>query len=469
MSVTTGGGDTRPVTIVSLDSHAQVPQAAWKTYLEKPYHDLLSRLSKENQQWIDVMGRLMIDRTHLETDVFDPDRVYDCGLLGMFDCETRLAQMDREGIAGEFVYNGEPRQVALFFQPSNSKYSDEACEAGVRAHHRWAYEEFGQAGDRVLLIGVTGHAPCRDLEATLSEIRWISEHGFVGTVAPGMTSYLDQPPLYDEYWDPMWKLCAERELTVVVHAGYGTEAGPFFKEIADVHSEMQIAGDLTDELLTRFTTSAMTANFFNSVDTRRPLWQLTLGGVFDRHPDLKLLLTEIRADWLPAMLRHLDAIFEQHRRDLPTRSKPSEHWQRVGTTCVSFAHRAEIEMRDEIGVDTMAFGRDYPHPEGTWPNTRQWIHNAFLGVPESDLRSILGENAIRRLGLDGAVLEAVAGRIGPTVEELRSGELSASPALLQHFDARGGYLKPAEGGRRLGEANESIRHDLGQLASAYRR
>jgi predicted TIM-barrel fold metal-dependent hydrolase len=284
-----------------------------------------------------------------------------------------------------------------------------------------------------------------------------------------MTSYLDQPPLYDEYWDPMWKLCAERELTVVVHAGYGTEAGPFFKEIADVHSEMQIAGDLTDELLTRFTTSAMTANFFNSVDTRRPLWQLTLGGVFDRHPDLKLLLTEIRADWLPAMLRHLDAIFEQHRRDLPTRSKPSEHWQRVGTTCVSFAHRAEIEMRDEIGVDTMAFGRDYPHPEGTWPNTRQWIHNAFLGVPESDLRSILGENAIRRLGLDGAVLEAVAGRIGPTVEELRSGELSASPALLQHFDARGGYLKPAEGGRRLGEANESIRHDLGQLASAYRR
>ena len=371
--------------------------------------------------------------------------------------------MDREGIAGEFVYNGEPRQVALFFQPSNSKYSDDACEAGVRAHHRWAFDEFGHAGDRILLAGVTGHAPCRDMDATLAEVRWISDHGFVGLVAPGMTGYRDQPPLYDEHWDPLWSLCEERELTLIVHAGYGPEAGAFFSEVADVYDEMQIAGGLTEELRTRFTTSAMTTKFFNSLDTRRPLWQLTLGGVFDRHPKLKLLLTEIRADWLPAMLAHLDTIFEQHRADLPASRRPSEYWRSNATTCLSFAHRAEVEMRHEIGIDTIAFGRDYPHPEGTWPNTREWIRDAFAGVPEPELRAMMGGNAIGRLGLDGVALDAVASRIGPTVQDLVGSARSLPPELLHHFDVRGGYLKPAEGATRLVEADTSIQVDLSRL------
>ncbi len=455
---------TKPVTIVSLDSHAQVPQDAWATYLEKPYHDLLPRLAGENQKWVEVMGRLMVDRTHTEHEVFDRGGGYRAGLRGMFDRDTRLAEMDREGIAGEFVYNGEPRQVALFFQPSNSKYADDACEAGVRAHHRWAYDEFGSAGDRILLAGVTGHAPCRDMDATLAEVRWISDHGFVGLVAPGMTGYPDQPPLYDDHWDPLWALCEERELTLIVHAGYGPEAGPFFGEVADVYDEMQIAGGLTDELLSRFTTSAMTTKFFNSLDTRRPLWQLTLGGVFDRHPNLRLLLTEIRADWLPAMLGHLDELFEQHRADLPAARKPSEYWQSNATTCLSFAHKAEVEMRYEIGVDTVAFGRDYPHPEGTWPNTGEWIRDAFAGVPEPELRAMLGGNAIARLGLDRTRLNAVAQRVGPTLADLSARTAELSPELLHHFDVRGGYLKPAEGASRLAEADESIRWDLSRLA-----
>jgi len=33
------------------------------------------------------------------------------------------------------------------------------------------------------------------------------------------------------------------------------------------------------------------------------MWQLMLGGVFDRHPNLKLMMTEVRADWIPATLR----------------------------------------------------------------------------------------------------------------------------------------------------------------------
>ena len=47
--------------------------SAWETYLDKPYHDLLPRLAEENQKWVEVMGRLMVDRTHTQYEVFDPD------------------------------------------------------------------------------------------------------------------------------------------------------------------------------------------------------------------------------------------------------------------------------------------------------------------------------------------------------------------------------------------------------------
>ena len=75
-------------------------------------------------------------------------------------------------------------------------------------------------------------------------------------------------------------------------------------------------------------------------------------------------------------------------------------------------------MRHEIGVETISFGRDYPHPEGTWPHTREWLRDAFAGVPEDELRLMLGENAIRFFGLDRDRLAEIAKRIGPTVEEI---------------------------------------------------
>jgi hypothetical protein len=192
------------------------------------------------------------------------------------------------------------------------------------------------------------------------------------------------------------------------------------------------------------------------------LWQLSLGGVFDRHPKLKVLLAEIRADWLPALLAHLDLIFDERGGDLPTTRRPSEWWASNCMTCLSFAHKAEVALRDEIGVQTIAFGRDYPHPEGTWPNTVAWIQDAFAGVPEHELRMMLGENAIGRFGLDGPALRTVAERVGPTVEQLTGGP-ALPPELIEHFDLRGGYLKPWEGASRIDEARPSIERDLATL------
>ena len=42
------------------------------------------------------------------------------------------------------------------------------------------------------------------------------------------------------------------------------------------------------------------------VFTRRPLWFMIFGGVFDRHPDLRVVVTENGVQWLPSLIRDME-------------------------------------------------------------------------------------------------------------------------------------------------------------------
>jgi predicted TIM-barrel fold metal-dependent hydrolase len=71
-------------------------------------------------------------------------------------------------------------------------------------------------------------------------------------------------------------------------------------------------------------------------------------------------------------------------------------------------------MRHEVGLESVMWGSDFPHPEGSWPNTAQYLKDNFGNFPEQDGRQILGENAIKFYGLDRQRLQAIADEIGPT-------------------------------------------------------
>jgi hypothetical protein len=87
----------------------------------------------------------------------------------------------------------------------------------------------------------------------------------------------------------------------------------------------------------------------------------------------------------------------------------------IGASTMS---KEEIRRRYILGCDVVMWGTDYPHPEGTWPNTIPRLRSDFGDVPVEDTRQMLGETAARCYGFDLEALQPIAARIGPTPDDL---------------------------------------------------
>lgn len=423
--------------IVSGDSHATPPPWVWADYVEARYHDLLPEVHGHNETFAATFGSYANFPPELLA-IIDTDDVWTTGRDGVWNLDRRIAEMDREGIAAELVYVGDSRAI-LPLAPMYRSYEPDVLAAGSRAYDRWLADTFGAASDRLLLVGDAANMV--DVDAMLAELDWMAAHDFTAVNLPGMMARHDLPSIRDPYFDPFWAKCAELGLPVVCHAGYGQEQCEFIDQVDEIERSMRAAG--RDDLLAEIMNNA--ERFFSlDLRPRRAMWLMMLSGVFDRHPDLKLIMAEVRADWMPDTLRHLDAAFERERDQVPAQRRPSEYWHANGLTSLSFVHKAEVAMRHEIGLETITFGRDYPHAEGTWPNTTEWLSDAFAGVPVDELRLMLGENAMRFLDLDRAHLAGIASRIGPTVGEVAGPAPGVDSRVLENWNARGGYLKPRE-------------------------
>ena len=66
--------------------------------------------------------------------------------------------------------------------------------------------------------------------------------------------------------------------------------------------------------------------------------------------------------------------------------------------------REEVRRRYAIGTDTVMWGNDYPHPEGTWPTSQDVARDQFSDVSDDDLHAIVGGNAAKVFGFDLASL-----------------------------------------------------------------
>jgi predicted TIM-barrel fold metal-dependent hydrolase len=287
----------------------------------------------------------------------------------------------------------------------------------------------------------------------------VREAGFRGVYLPGAVHDPDLPPYHDRSFDPFWAACEELGLVLVLHAAFGAEQGrvlgmlrrkqalkdelvarnPEFASLdlstLTAGELLELGGGVPENSMQRFGASAHLA-------ARRALTELILGGVFDRHPALRAVLIELRADWIPATLAHLDARVAAHSLGLEL--APSEYFHRNWWVAPSSPRPTEVAMRHEIGIDRFLFATDYPHPEGTWPDTAAWLRAAFGDVPQDELRMILGENAVACLGIDPAPLREAARRVGPRPSDVIGRRTDVAPELIDAFGKRSGFANPAE-------------------------
>ncbi len=315
---------------------------------------------------------------------------------GQQDPHAHLADMDADGIAAEVIFAGGQNDETLpwgaSFGAQSVEFPTELHALGSHIWNQWLADFVSVAPER--LVGVM-QIPIFDVDAAVREIRWGREHGLRAVNFPAPRA--DFSSYTDDVYEPLWSVCEELDVPLLTHNGAGERA-------LGVDGRAGVMLTLAE------------LHFMS----RRNLWQLVFGGVFERHPGLRLVFTEQGVAWVRDAIRELDSIWECPQRNYPDRpaQRPSEYWATNCFVCGSFLAPYETAVRDEVGLGNLVWGSDYPHSEGTWPNTRLALRHAFAGVPTEDVRTILGDNGVRIYGLDEAALRPIADRIGPTPEEL---------------------------------------------------
>ena len=117
--------------IVSSDSHAGIPKELWSEYLDPQFRDLIPSLHDDNAIYA-MAVQLLGARKEALAPLEEHREIHRTGWHGLHDPELRLAEMDREGVAAEFVFHGDSRLGDLFHNSTNRAYPLEAWQAGRR-------------------------------------------------------------------------------------------------------------------------------------------------------------------------------------------------------------------------------------------------------------------------------------------------------------------------------------------------
>jgi len=390
--------------VISSDCHAGLPPEQYRDYVDPKYRDAF-----------DMALPIQIEQTQAASKMFLVEDInvewrkgLEEGLRGAWDHDERGKVLTGDGIAGEVIFpdgitamNMPPFGAGLSMPTEN--VVPELQWAGARAHNRWLAELCQMAPER--RAGVAIVPALWDVDQAVAEVKWAREHGLPGILLPPVWG--KQAPYHHPKYEPLWSACQEYDVVIHFHSG-AAPIEEYFGPVPSPDGSPPPAGAM--------------GMYISEVAwwMARPVTFMLWGGVFERFPRLKVVLTEGTSAWVPEYLTLMDQRYSQthyssklgdYRSHLSL--TPSEYFHRnvfLGASCMP---RREAELRHEIGVANLMWGSDYPHPEGTWPTTREQVRETFHGIPEQELAAMLGENAADLYGFEREKLAPLVARIGP--------------------------------------------------------
>jgi predicted TIM-barrel fold metal-dependent hydrolase len=286
---------------------------------------------------------------------------------GCFDIDARIRDMDINGVWASVNF---PSQITGFCGAVFSRCRDAALGLAVtRAWNDWFYDEwYSKYPERIVPMGITFLG---DSEQAAAEIRRNAARGFTAVTLPEMPHRIGMEPIFSSWWDPIIAACAETDTVICLHVG-STGVADMPKGAPMVPLGATLFGQLSLSACAEW------------------LWS----GYAVKHPDLKIIMSEGGIGWVAMLHDRLENIVDRsgYGHYFPGDLRPAEILHR-NFWFSTIDDPSTLSTRDVVGIDHITFESDYPHGDGTWPDTQKVFDEVFGGLRADEIAKISHENA----------------------------------------------------------------------------
>ena len=376
--------------VISADCHIDLPWLPEDLFVSQASAEMKSRMpfveeksdgkywtSKNGAKFGLVNGMGSAGRRYVPGEIHRSDRMAEQGLYSdgekgirrLTTPELRVKDQDIDGVKAEVLYG--------VLGASGRLDDDEASTEMLRIYNEWLADFCEGYEDR--FAGLAS-IPSHSVDDAVREIERVAKRGMLKGIE--VANSHEMAPLFDPSWEPLWALAEESRLPVHYHT-IGPRIDYDFEALAPLQRRQAFAVHITGFQL------AMS----------KILMELLYGGVLESHPEMKVVIGESGIGWIPYILDHMDLEWEDQFKDLTLTMRPSEYWRRQ---CYATYQSDPIGLRllDILGEENIMWGSDFPHPDGVWPDSREFIDREFEQISDEVRQKIVCDNAanLYRLG-----------------------------------------------------------------------
>jgi predicted TIM-barrel fold metal-dependent hydrolase len=332
--------------LISADSHVMEPFDLWSNSLEKEFGD--------------------------QAPTFPAPKVGEGfqGHPGGHDPKARLGEMVQDGVSAEVLY---PTLGLGLFGLEDARLQ----EAAFRVYNDWLINYCQTSPDRLLGI------PCisaYDMSHGVAELERCAKSDLKGAII-WQAPHPDLP-LSSEHYNPFWAAAQDLDMPVSLHILTG-------------HSYFS-NGALGRKGIEHYRGSVN----LKMLDAANALFDLVFSGVLDRYPRLKIVIVENEIGWLPFLVQQWDYYFRRFRgvNPPPIEEPPSFYIERQ-VYATFFNDAIGCKMLNFWGQDNCMWSNDFPHPNSTWPHSRDVIARDLAGISDEVRAKLVRENVVRLYGM----------------------------------------------------------------------
>lgn len=366
-----------PAGIISADGHVCEPPNCYVDYIDPKFRDRAPTVVEQpdgteafvvpgmkrpiNLGFVDGAGFGPKERNKRAKTMKFSD-VRSASYLG----KDRVPFMDQDGLAAELIYASIGMGISMH---RDAEYKD-AC---MTAYNRWLQAMCSEAPDRIFGLAQTA---LLTVEQGINDFTLAKEMGMVGMMMPG-------DPIHEDYdhpdYDALWECATDLDLPICFHI-LTSRAG-------SIHSKPR---------------GHQINNFLGIIRAVQDIvGLLTLGGVFERHPKLKLVVAESDAGWLPHYMYRMDHAARMNYEDgiveglskLPSEYIRSNVWATFQDDVTAYHTGEFVDHRH------LLWASDFPHTDSTWPLSRELIAKQAGHLTDQQHQDIFRDNTARLFNL----------------------------------------------------------------------